>query len=117
MADKRTSKSILFLGIILLVVGILVRKLSAYPSLGLLILLTGVGLKTYYIIAKVKTGEYKPGKELWFLFVGLCLFLSGLYLRGKDLFIDPSFLIVLGIGLKVVFIIRFIQKVRRSSTA
>ena len=117
MADKRTSKSILFIGIILLIVGILVRKLSTYPGLGLLILLTGVGLKTYYIIAKVKTGEYKPGTELWFLIIGLSLFLSGLYLRGKDLFIDPSFLIVLGIGLKVVFIIRFIQKVRRSSAA
>ena len=82
-------------------------------TLGLVLILTGVLFKTIYILAKIKNGEYNPGKELFFLVVGLIFFLSGLYLRNVDqTFLKPIYLIVLGLALKVIFIIRFIQIIR-----
>ena len=106
-------KGLLFIGIIFLVLGIILRKATQLEVLGLVLILTGVLFKTIYIIAKVKSGEYHPGKEMLFLVVGLILFLSGLYLRNIDqTFIKPIYLIVLGLTLKVIFIIRFIQIVR-----
>ena len=84
----------------------------------MVLIFTGVTLKTIYILAKVKSGEYKPGKELFFLVVGLILFLTGLYLRGIDqTLIKPIYLIVFGIALKSTFIIRFIQIVRSGKKA
>ena len=106
------KKSVLFAGIGLLIAGILLRKLSEIPGIGLSLILLGVGLKTYYIIQASRSGLYTPGKELWLLFMGLTFFLGGLYLRGKDLLLHPTYLIVFGLGLKVLFIIRFIQIVR-----
>ncbi len=107
------SKVLLFIGIILLIVGIILKKTTQMDSLGLALILTGVTLKAIYILGKVKSGEYKPGKELFFLVVGLILFLIGLYLRGIDhALIKPIYLIVFGITLKITFIIRFIQIVR-----
>ena len=87
--------------------------------IGLLLILLGVGLKTYYIVAAVRSGIYKPGAELWLLFSGLVLFLGGLYLRrsGADAWIDPIYLILIGLTLKVLFVIRFIQIVRRARNA
>ena len=108
-------KSLLFVGIVLLVVGILIRKLTGLDVFGLLMIITGVICKTVYIVAKARSGEYKPGKELIFLGLGLLLFLSGLYLRSiEQEIINPTYLIVAGLSLKIVFIIRFIQIVRRT---
>ncbi len=105
-------KSLLFVGIVLLVVGILIRKLTGLDVFGLLMIITGVICKTVY---KARSGEYKPGKELIFLGLGLLLFLSGLYLRSiEQEIINPTYLIVAGLSLKIVFIIRFIQIVRRT---
>ena len=109
------SKTLLFIGILLLILGIFIRKMTSLEVLGLLFILIGVLCKTVYIIAKARSGEYVPGKELIFLGVGLLLFLSGLYMRSLDQnLIDPSYLIVSGIGLKIIFIIRFIQIVRKA---
>lgn len=112
MAAKSPKKTVLFAGIGLLILGILMRKLSAYPTIGLVLILLGVALKTYYIIRAIRSGLYQPGRELWLLLAGLAFFLGGLYLRSKNLVSDPTYLIVLGLGLKVLFIIRFIQIVR-----
>jgi hypothetical protein len=112
MTTDPPKKTVLFAGIGLLVAGILVRKLSGYPHPGLILILLGVGLKTYYIIQAIRSEIYQPGREMWFLFVGLTLFLGGLYLRGKDFFLNPTYLIILGLGLKIFFIVRFIQIVR-----
>jgi hypothetical protein len=70
------SKWTLFAGIILLIAGIVIRKTSGFAPEGLLMIIMGVLLKTYYVVSKARSGEYKPGKELLFLFVGLGLFLG-----------------------------------------
>lgn len=114
MGASAPKKAVLFSGIGFLILGILLRKITDYPSLGLILIFTGVGLKTYYIIQAIRSGLYAPGAELWFLFVGLALFLTGLYLKGKEFFLNPTYLIVLGISLKILFIVRFIQIVRNN---
>ncbi len=111
-------KSLLFVGIILLVVGILIRKLTSQDVLGLLMIIAGVICKTVYIVAKARSGEYQPGKELIFLGLGLVLFLSGLYLRKHDQNLSyPLYMIVVGLMLKIVFIVRFIQIVKKSGSS
>jgi hypothetical protein len=111
------SKIILFAGILLLITGVTVRKVSPFPSAGLFMILLGVALKTYYIVGAIRSGMYRPGAEMWLLFVGLSLFLGGLYLRNKGFFIDPIYLIVTGLVLKILFVVRFIQLVRQSRRA
>ena len=108
------SKVLLFTGIILLLLGIMIKNITSQEAFGLTFIIAGVLLKTIYIISKARSGEYKPGKELYFLGVGLVFFLSGLYLKsqGTD-FIHPLYLIVIGISLKIIFIVRFIQVVRK----
>lgn len=106
-------KKLLFVGIFLLVVGILLKKLSHLDILGLVLIITGVILKASYIVAKLKSGEYKPGKELIFLVAGLVFFFTGLYLRKiNQPLIDPNYFIFFGLTLKVIFILLFIKMVR-----
>jgi hypothetical protein len=107
------SKAFLFIGIILLVVGIILINKVEMDMLGLVAIVTGVTIKIIYIFAKVKSGEYKPGKELMLLVIGLLLFLTGLYLQGiNQTLIKPIYLITFGIILKILFIIKFIQIVQ-----
>ena len=109
----KVPKPILFVGILMLLAGILTRRMFDMPYLGLFMILFGVALKTYYIIAKARAGEYKPGRELWFLFIGLALFLGGIYARAQGLSaFNPVYMMVAGITLKVIFIIRFVQLTR-----
>jgi 1,4-dihydroxy-2-naphthoate octaprenyltransferase len=108
------SKWTLFAGIILLILGIIIRRTTGLAVEGLGIIIMGVLLKTYYIVRKAKSGEYILGYELAFLFIGLAIFLTGLYLRSHNLPFNPIILIVSGISLKVVFIILFIIKTRKS---
>ncbi len=107
------SKRILLLGIILLVVGILLKKIILLDVFGLILIITGITIKAIYILANFKSGEYKPGKELLFLVAGLILFFTGLYFKKSNQnLIEPIFLIVLGLSLKVIYIIKFIIIVR-----
>ncbi|MDH5399485.1 MAG: hypothetical protein OEX02_15150 [Cyclobacteriaceae bacterium] len=108
------SKLPLFAGIILLTVGIIIRKTTGMATEGLALIIAGVLGKTYYIVSKARSGEYRPGYELLLLFIGLFMFLYGLHLRAHEPPFNPAFLIVPGISLKVVFIILFIRKVRKS---
>jgi len=109
------SKGLLFIGIILLVFGIVLKKSTQMDVVGLAAIITGVTCKLIYIVSKARSGEYKPGTELYVLAFGLLLFFTGLYLRGiEQNLIKPIYLIVIGITFKIIFIIRFIQIIRSS---
>ena len=85
-------------------------------EIGLVLIITGVLCKVIYIIQKVRNGEYKPGKELYFLGFGLLLFFIGLSLKnGTQNMIDPFYLIGLGLTFKLIFIIKFIQLSRTAN--
>ena len=110
------SKKLLFFGIFVLILGILLRKLSSLETTGLVMIILGVSCKTMYIVAKVRSGEYRPGTELLFLGVGLLLFLSGLFLRKYDPSQShsyPVYMIATGLFLKVIFIVKFIQLTKK----
>jgi 1,4-dihydroxy-2-naphthoate octaprenyltransferase len=111
------SKWTLFAGILLLILGIILRKTTGLGTEGLILIIIGVAFKTYYIVSKARSGEYKPGYELIFLFVGLSMFMSGQYIRSHEPSFSPALLIVPGILLKVLFIILFIIKVRKARKA
>jgi O-antigen/teichoic acid export membrane protein len=108
------SKWTLFAGILFLILGIILRKATGLGTEGLILIIIGVALKTFYIVRKAQSGEYKPGYELIFLFVGLAMFMTGLYIRPYEPTFSPALLIVPGILLKVLFIVLFIIKVRKT---
>jgi len=106
------SKGLLFIGIFLLVLGIVLKNFMGWFTSGLILILSGITCKTVYIIAKARTGAYKPGGELFFLFTGLTLFLAGLVLKSYFTGFLPRAMIIFGIALKIVFIIKFVMIVR-----
>ena len=81
-------------------------------TVGIILILSGIVCKTVYIIVKVRTGEYNPGGELYFLFIGLTLFLVGLVLKSYEASLQSMALIMVGITLKIVFIIKFVMILR-----
>jgi len=102
----------LFSGIFLLTTGVLLRMFTELRFVAILLIIVGVLFKTFYIISKARRGEYQPGYELLFLFVGLTFFFSGLYFRVHKPTYPFVFLMVSGLILKIVYIILFIVKVR-----
>lgn len=104
------NKIILFVGIILLAAGIILKIFSQIPFLPLILILSGVAAKIYYIIAKIISGEYKPGAEFILFLVGLALFMTGIYLKNHPADFSYMFLTFPGIFLKVLFIVIFIRK-------
>lgn len=108
------SKWPLFIGIALLTIGIVLKIVTTLNPLPLIFILTGVAFKIFYITIKIFTGEYKPGYEVLFLFVGLTFFLGGIILHKQGMVENPAILKITGIALKVLFIIQFIRKSRSS---
>lgn len=110
-----TKKPLLFIGILMLVIGIFIKNMTAFNVLGLILIITGVVLKTIYIVILGRSGLYKPGRELIVLAVGLILFLLGLYFKRTNPEQNfPFYLIVLGLSLKITFIVAFIKNVKHN---
>ena len=105
-------KWVLFTGILCLVTGIVLRKITDLDSHAIFLIILGLILKVYYIVHKIVTGEYKPGKEFIFLAVGLAFFMLGLYLKKVGSSFNPQPLMFIGIFLKVIFVVLFIRKIR-----
>ena len=102
----------LFLGIVLLMLGIVLGKTLNIEHLPLATILSGVAFKIYYIAQKIRSGEYRPGFEVLLLIVGLILFTGGIMLKKNGIIEDASALKIVGISLKVSFIVMFIIKTR-----
>jgi drug/metabolite transporter (DMT)-like permease len=109
---RMKKKWMLFAGIILLVAGIVLRNLTELDLTAVLLIVLGVLFKTYYIVRMARSGEYKPGYELYFLFAGLGMFLSGLYLKSQNPSVIAGLLVFTGILLKTSFIVIFIVRLR-----
>lgn len=96
----------------MLTTGIILRKVTDLGFEPILLISVGILFKIHYIISKARNGEYKPGYELMFLFIGLIIFLSGLYLRSQEATFNTTFIILTGISLKLVFIILFVINIK-----
>jgi hypothetical protein len=103
-------KLVLYLGIVLLVLGILSQIYSLLEGIGLYLIIGGVLCKLAFIIGVILLGKYRIGKEFIFLLAGLVLFFIG-----KSDLENPLLsytLIITGISLKIVFVILFIRKLK-----
>ena len=110
------QKWTLFAGILLLILGIILRKAFDIDSIGLLLIISGVLFKSYYIIHKIIIGEYKPGFELLFLAIGLTVFFSRYYLHTLVMAIPAGVFMGIGISLKILFIVLFIRKTKAQAS-
>ena len=108
MKDKWSIYS----GLALLTIGLLLKYLTDLNPAPALLIFTGVLLKVYYLINKIRGGAYTPGYEVGILVIGLMLFLTGIYIREHGSAINPLYLMIPGIILKVTFIVFFIRKIR-----
>ena len=107
------SKYLLFTGIILLTTGIFLKATKQSEFLGLSLIAIGVICKLIYILLKMKNGDYKAGKEFFVLGLGLILMFTGLYgLDPENIYLKPIYFIVLGITLKIIFVVWFIRIIR-----
>jgi uncharacterized membrane protein (DUF485 family) len=102
----------LYIGLVLLSIGILLKYLTDLNPISTILIFTGVLFKIYYLINKIRGGSYTPGYEIVVLLIGLTLFLTGIYIRSQGSPINPAYLMIPGITLKVAFIVLFIRKIR-----
>lgn len=102
---------LLYLGIVLLVLGIFSINISQLEGIGIYLIVGGVLCKLAFIISVIQSGRYRVGMEIVFLLVGLILFLIG-----KSDLVNPllsSIFIITGISLKIVFVLLFIRKLKK----
>lgn len=102
------SKWKLFLGLILLTLGIVLKLFTDLDTLAVSLIILGALLKVAHIIGMIKKHSYKPGIELLILGLGLSLFFFGLYICQNDSL--ARFFIITGLVLKTVFVVLFIRK-------
>ncbi|MBN2165945.1 MAG: hypothetical protein JW717_06695 [Marinilabiliaceae bacterium] len=109
-------KPFLYIGILVLALGVFLRIFSSFFILSLFFIIAGALMKITYIFAIYKRGEYKPGSELLLLGIGLSVFFTGVYFKYHFLPFHHAYLLATGGIFKMVFIFMFIQKTRKSAT-
>lgn len=112
MKSLNYSRYILLAGILLLTAGAAVRY---YGSSAAPFLFSAGGLcKITYILLSVKSGRYRPGREIIFLLTGLVFLACGIASRnGIILQGYSSSLITSAVILKAIFAAMFIAKARK----
>jgi hypothetical protein len=106
------NKWLLFSGLALLTAGVILKLIFENSVIPVILIITGIVFKIYFIINKIIRTSYKPGYELFFLAIGLALFISGMYLKNPVLFIEPVCLKIVGLLFKLIFVFLFIQKTK-----
>lgn len=109
-------KGILYIGILLLLLGLLLRYLTPYDSAGLGLIIVGIILKFFYILRAVIIGQYRPQSEIYLLISGLLLLFLGLWYKQNINEVDGYGMITIAILLKLSFVIFFIRKTRVNRT-
>lgn len=113
-SKNRENKSLLFISIALLSLGILLKLISDWNQLALLLITMGAVGKLFYLRKRIVKRIYKPGIELLFLSLGLTLFLIGLYLKTIEGNQIHQWFTIPGILLKTTFILLFIRKSKKN---
>lgn len=105
-------KYLIFVGIVLLIGGILMKMLGTSGPLPLLLIILGASCKLTYLAYSITEKSYHPGWEMTLLYGGLGVFFFGIYLRKHGF--DLGWIVeLLGILMKMSFIFFFIRKKRR----
>lgn len=108
------TKWLLYIGIVLLTIGIIFKILNIKPPISLAFILSGITFKIIYISSKIVSKEYKPGYEIIFFIIGLILFFGSMFLHKHGYISNPMSYKIIGITLKITFVIFFIRKVQKS---
>lgn len=103
------SKWKLILGLLLLISGIILKLLSDYDQLAILLIVLGASLKVAHIIGIIISKSYRPGWELLILVLGLSFFFFGLYICQRESL--AQVFIITGLVLKTIFVVWFIRKI------
>ncbi len=106
-------KLLLYIGIVLLTIGVVLSIVTAMELLPLVFIFSGVACKVFYIAQRIISGEYQAGWEFLYLAIGLILFLGGIYLSNQTEQNYPHVMKIAGLTLKGVFVILFILKSRK----
>lgn len=105
------SKWKLILGLVLLILGIVLKLLTDHDVLAIILIVMGVLLKTIHIIVIIQNKSYQPGLEFLVLVIGLSLFFFGLYVCQIDGI--ARLFIISGLSLKILFVVWFIRKLNK----
>jgi len=100
----------LILGLILIILGIILKTLSDFDQIAVVLIILGAGFKVAHILGIIKNKTYKPGWEIIILILGLMLFFFGLYVCQME-GISKLF-IISGLVLKTIFVVLFVKKIK-----
>ncbi len=108
------NKWLIYVGVVLLICGIVLKSATNLKFLSLFFLFSGVSLKLSYITIKAVKKEYKIGWEIFLLILGLIIFGISLYLKHNPCCLNYLVPMIIGISLKVGFIVTFIIKTKNN---
>ncbi len=103
---------LIFVGLFLLIAGIVMKYVTDLNVLPVILMAAGGLFKLAYILLKIVRREYKPGFEVLLLLSGLLLFFTGKNLQRDPDIAYAMFMMITGIGLKILFVLLFIRKRR-----
>lgn len=105
------SKWKLILGLIILILGIVLKLLTEHDVLAIILIIIGAFLKTMHVIDIIKNKSYQAGFEILVLVIGLSLFFFGLYICQIESL--AQLFIISGLILKTIFVVWFIRKLNK----
>lgn len=114
--EKMNAKYILYLGILLLLIGLFLRYLTPYTTFGVGLVFGGVILKLAYIGYTILRRQYQPKAEIFLLIGGLVFLFLGLWHKLNVSELVGYGMIILAIALKSIFIILFVRKMKMRKT-
>ena len=112
-------KILIIAGGLLILAGIILKAADITGIITVLCFSLGALLKVLYLVTGLITKRIKPGKELIFLFTGLALLFSGIWLRSapdQGIQYLHIWFISSGIAFKILFLILFIRRQKKART-
>lgn len=105
-------KKYLYLGIVLLVTGVVLRTLGLWGYTPYFLIVLGAVSKITFMYQSLKSRGLKLGYELLVLYAGLIIFFSGMYLRNNNLWEFAWLMMIVGIFFKVSFVGLFVRRLK-----
>lgn len=119
-AQKRNKlmrkKILLYVGILLLVVGLILKFTVTSNFISYSFIIAGIALKLIYLIKSVVTKEVKLGGEMFLLIIGISFVLIGAHLKTtSNYFMLHPVLITVGVVCKIIFVAVWIKKAYKTN--
>ncbi len=110
------KKTLLYIGILLLVTGIILKFIVASNFISFPFIISGIILKLIYLIRSIVTKEVKLGGEIFLLIIGISFVLIGGHLKTtSNYFMLHPVLITVGVVCKIIFVAVWIKKAYKTN--